>query len=172
MTDWLAIVSAQETRLWRTAYRILRHQDDALDCCQQAIVDAYEYSLTHKVDRWEALLVSLTTRRSIDRLRQRSRMRAIVVPLPDDSELASCSDCPVELTEAAELIDRLRATLAELPAKQGQVFWLSCIERTSHDDIASCLGISVNESRVLLHRARSRLASLINRQSSDARHRE
>ena len=168
MTDWLTIISAHEAKLWRTAYRILNHRDDALDCCQQAIVDAYEYSLTHGVDQWGAFLTSLTTRRAIDRLRQRNRTRQ-VVSLSDAGEPASDSECPAQQAEASELVDRVRAALVDLPQKQAEVFWLSCVEHASHDDIGQCLGISANESRVLLHRARSRLDSILNHQRSGAR---
>ena len=67
MTDWPNIISVHEAMLWRTVYRVLNHRDDALDCCQEALLDAYKYAMNHEVEDWGALLTSLATRRAIDR---------------------------------------------------------------------------------------------------------
>ena len=160
-TDWCTIISAHEVLLWRTAYRILNHREDALDCCQQAVLDAYEYSLTHQVDQWGGLLTSLTVRRAIDRLRHRVRSRRMTASLEEVTEPLADGDGPVELAEASELIGRLRNALAALPDKQAEVFWLSCVEQSSHAEIGRLMAISPNESRVLLHRARAQLASML-----------
>jgi RNA polymerase sigma factor (sigma-70 family) len=161
MTDWPAIVSTHESLLWRTAYRILNHRDDALDCCQQALLDAYEYGCNRTVDDWRALLTSVVTRRSIDRLRQRRRALRTVVALDQVAEPLAKTACPEQRTTELELMERLRSALTALPCKQAEVFWLSSVEQLSHEDISRQLAITQNESRVLLHRARLRLASLL-----------
>lgn len=169
MTDWHEIISIHEAMLWRTVYRVLNHRDDALDCCQEALLDAYKYALNHEVDDWGALLTSLATRRAIDRLRKRVRARQILVSLNDAPEPATDADCPVQRAQASELMDRLRNVLAELPDKQAEVFWLGCVEGLSHEQIGLQLTISPNESRVLLHRARLQLASTLDSRHFDAR---
>jgi RNA polymerase sigma-70 factor (ECF subfamily) len=169
MIDWPQIVSAHSATLWRAVYRVLNHRDDALDCCQDALLDAYRYAQNHDVDDWGALLTSLGTCRAIDRLRQRIRSRQVVISLKDTAEPATDADCPVQRAEASELVDRLRSVVAELPDKQSHVFWLSCVEGLSHEQIGRQLTISPNESRVLLHRARLRLASMLDSHHCDAR---
>lgn len=169
MTDWPTILATNEAALWRAAYRVLNHRDDALECCQAALLDAYKYSLTHQVDDWAALLVSLATRRSIDRLRRRASRNRVLVPLDDVPEPATLMECPSQRTEASELMDRLREALVELPKKQAEVFWLNCVEQLSHEDISRQLMMTANESRVLLHRARSQLAKIFNPQQSKTR---
>jgi RNA polymerase sigma-70 factor (ECF subfamily) len=166
MIDWPQIVSAHEAVLWRAAYRILAHRDDALDCCQEALLDAYEYARTRSVNDWPALLTHFVTRRAIDRLRQRSRRQQTFTPLECVGEPAGSIGCPVREAEASELIDRLRQALAGLPQKQAEVWWLSSIEQLSHAAISAHLGITPNESRVLLHRARSQLGLQLDQQSS------
>lgn len=156
MTDWNEIVGKHQATLWRTAYRLLNHYDDALDCCQESLLDAYRLSSHHKVDDWGAVLTCLVTRCAIDRLRQRVRTRRHVVPL-NGVEPADDGACPVQNAEASEVLERLRGLLAELSEKQAAVFWLSCVEGLSHEAIAQQLAISPNESRVLLHRARAAL---------------
>ena len=56
-----------------------------------------------------------------------------------------------------ELMDRVRAGMVELPEKQAEVFWLSCLEGLSHQQIADLMQVTPGEVRVLLHRARARL---------------
>jgi DNA-directed RNA polymerase specialized sigma24 family protein len=57
-----------------------------------------------------------------------------------------------------ELFDRLRQMVSELPNKQAEAFWLTCIEGFSIDEISVLLSITANEARVLVHRARERLS--------------
>jgi RNA polymerase sigma-70 factor (ECF subfamily) len=59
-------------------------------------------------------------------------------------------------------MERVREGMAELPEKQAEVFWLSCLEGISHQQIADLLRVPPGEVRVLLHRARTRLSSLLN----------
>lgn len=159
MTDWNAIVASHQAQLWRTAYRLLNNYDDALDCCQDALLDACQYAKKHNVDEWGAVLTCLTTRRAVDRLRRRVRARRHVVSLNGIAEPPAKGDCPVERAQASEAMERIRSLLTELSEKQAAVFWLSCVEGMSHEQIGQQLAISVNESRVLLHRARAFIES-------------
>jgi RNA polymerase sigma factor (sigma-70 family) len=61
-----------------------------------------------------------------------------------------------------ELMDRVRDGMAELPDKQAEVFWLSCIEGLPHQQIGLLLDIPQGEVRVLLHRARKHLRTILN----------
>ena len=158
MNDWNEIVSAHRIAVWGTAYRILGNRDDSLECCQDALLDAYRYSQKNSIDNWGAILVSFTTRRAIDRLRQRVRRRNSEVAIKDVEEPASLSTSPTENAEATELVEQLRDAIREMPVKQSRVFWLCCVEGLSHTEVSSTLQISMNESRVLLHRARAYLA--------------
>ncbi|MDA8563117.1 sigma-70 family RNA polymerase sigma factor [Mariniblastus sp.] len=169
MTDWNEIVSAHQSKLWRTAYRILANRDDSLECCQEALLDAYRYSQENSIDNWDGLLVSLTARRAIDRLRQRVRRRDKEVGIEHVEEPTTLSTSPIANAEASELVEQLREAIREIPVKQSRVFWLCCVEGLSHEDISRHLQISINESRVLLHRARSRLANSMAQLNTNAR---
>ncbi len=161
MTDWQAIVDEHGANLWRTVFRLLNHHHDALDCCQEVLLDAYRYALKRSVADWGALLTCFGTRRAIDRIRQRTRDGRATVPLDNVPEPSSGYDDPVRQAEASEVMQRLRELLTELPDKQAEAFWLACIEGLSHDEIGRELSISQNESRVLVHRARSRLEEML-----------
>jgi RNA polymerase sigma-70 factor (ECF subfamily) len=49
----------------------------------------------------------------------------------------------------------------ELKPQQRQMLWLSCVEGADHREIAAATGVGEGSVRVLLHRARKKLASLL-----------
>lgn len=67
---------------------------------------------------------------------------------------------PSELAEFNEDVERLRAALAKLPENYSRVIHLAHVDGLSHKDIATRLGISEANSRMLLSRALARLATL------------
>jgi RNA polymerase sigma-70 factor (ECF subfamily) len=161
MSDWASILSEHGATVWRTVYRLLNDHADALDCYQETFLAAWRLAERQPVVAWHALLVRLATRRAIDRLRQRVRTRARFTALDGVPEPATDAGCPLRQAGAAELLDRVRQALARLPPKQAEVFWLSCMEGQSHQQISQALHVSTGEVRVLLHRARAHLARVL-----------
>ena len=162
MIDWRAILAEHGSTVWRTAYRLLDHQEDALDCYQETFLAALRFARTQTVLDWPAFLAGLATRRAMDRLRQRYRSARRSIPIDTIPEPASERDGPVQHARASELMERIREAMAELPEKKAEVFWLSCIEGISHPQIAEAMTVPVGEVRVLLHRARKRLGANLN----------
>jgi RNA polymerase sigma-70 factor (ECF subfamily) len=161
MTDWPAILAAHGATVWRTLYKLLNHHADALDCYQETFLAAWRFAERQTVGDWGSFLTSLATRRAIDRLRSRYRVRSRVVAIDGVPEPSSEANCPLQHASTAELLDRVRQGLAELPAKQAEVFWLSCVEGLSHQQIADRLQVAPGQVRVLLHRARAGLRALL-----------
>jgi RNA polymerase sigma-70 factor (ECF subfamily) len=161
MTDWALLLAEHGPSVWRTVYRLLDHHADALDCYQETFLGAWRFAQSQPVANWSAFLTSLATRRALDRLRQRYRDRVRLAPLAGVPEPSSESESPVEDACAKELLDRTRAGMAELPDKQAEVFWLSCVEGMGHQQISERLEIPQPEVRVLLHRARAHLRALL-----------
>jgi RNA polymerase sigma-70 factor (ECF subfamily) len=155
MTDWPRLVHDHGPLVWRTAYRLLGHDADAADCFQEAFAAALQLSRRQPVAHWPSLLRRLATARALDRLRRRYRERAEAVTESVDS--AAPGPGPVERAEGAELAERLRQALSQLPPREAEVFCLRCVDDLSYDAIADQLGLSVNAVGVLLHRARGRL---------------
>ena len=157
MIDWDEILEAHGPMVWRTVYRLLGRHADALDCYQETFLAAYRSAGRGPVAHWPSFLTSLATRRAIDRLRRRGRAGGRFDSLDDVPEPVGRGDSPAEVAEGAEYLDEVRGLLAGLPAKQAEVFWLSCVEAMPHQAIADQLQIKAGEVRVLLHRARTRL---------------
>jgi RNA polymerase sigma factor (sigma-70 family) len=156
MTDWQAVVADHGPKVWRTVYRILNHHADALDCYQETFLAAHRSAGRGPIADWAAFLTTLAARRAIDRLRERARLRELVSALDHDPPVDAD---PSDRAAAAELMARVRAGMAKLPDRQAEVFWLSCVEGLSHDQIAAHLKTSPGAVRVLLHRARTALAA-------------
>src|SRR5438105_2106575 len=145
MIDWGAILAAHGSMVWRTVYRLLDHQADALDCYQETFLTAFQFSNREKVADWASFLAGVATRRAVDRLRQRYRSRSRAVPMDHVAEPSSDADCPLAQARASELMDRVREGLAELPERQAEVFWLSCLEGRSHEQIAELMQVTPGE---------------------------
>ena len=162
MIDWGVILAEQGSAVWRTVYRLLDHHDDALDCYQETFLAAFRFAHAQTIVDWPALLMSLATRRAMDRLRQRYRAGRRSIPLDTVPEPSSEVDSPLQQARANELMERVREVMAELPEKQAEVFWLSCLEGLSHQQVAHLMQVPPGEVRVLLHRARTRLSAVLN----------
>lgn len=169
MVDWDDILTAHGPLVWRIAYRLLGHYDDALDCSQETFLAAYCAAKCGTVDDWPAFLTSLATRRAIDLLRRRVRGRYRLAPLDDVPEPAGTGTCPVEQAQGGERLEQVRLHLGRLPAKQAEVFWLSCVEGLPHETICQQMNVSNGEVRVLLHRARARLRAALEAAPSETR---
>jgi RNA polymerase sigma-70 factor (ECF subfamily) len=163
MSDWPSILAEHGPSVWRTVYRLLDHDADALDCYQETFLAAWRFAEQQPVAEWASFLTSLATRRAVDRLRRRYRDRARVRALDGVREPTSAAGSPLEHASARELMERVREGMAELPDKQARVFWLSCVEGLSHQQIGDRLEIPPGEVRVLLHRARAHLRGLLDR---------
>lgn len=62
---------------------------------------------------------------------------------------------------AAQLAERIKPRLADLPDMQRQVVTLRDIEGLCADEVCDLLGLSEGNQRVLLHRSRSRLRGVL-----------
>jgi RNA polymerase sigma-70 factor (ECF subfamily) len=163
MIDWGAILAEHGWTVWRAVYRLLDHHHDALDCYQETFLGAFRFAHSQRIEDWSSFLLSLATRRAMDRLRQRYRSRCHSISLDSVPEPCTEVNGPIQQACANELMERVREAMAGLPDKQAEVFWLSCLEGLSHQQIADCMEVPAGEVRVLLHRARTRLGALLSR---------
>ena len=152
MTDWSQVVQQHGPIVWKTVYRILNHEADAADCFQNAFVSAWELSRAEAVRNWAGLLKRLATVRAIERLRQRRREASRLTELPESSVIPGKETSPGLAAESDELAEHLRGALAELDARQAEVFCLACLEDLDYREIAETLGLTVSHVGVLLHR--------------------
>src|SRR5262245_5716326 len=125
MTAWGVILAEHGPMVWRTVYRLLDHQDDALDCYQETFLAAFQFAQSRRIEGWRSFLASLAPRRAMDRLRQRYRSGRRAISMDTVTEPCGEVDGPIQEARANELMERVREGMAELPQKQAEVFWLS-----------------------------------------------
>ena len=154
MVDWSQIVQQHGPLVWTTVYRLLRHDADAADCFQRTFLSALVLSRTQTIRNWPGLLQRLGTARALESLRQRLRQAQRLRPLLEEVAVSSSTPEPDQAAAISELSDHLREALAQLDARQAQVFCLACLDGLSYAEIADQLGLTVSHVGVLLNRAR------------------
>jgi RNA polymerase sigma factor (sigma-70 family) len=94
----------------------------------------------------------------VDYWRQRQRERSA----PEDRAIATTSDPDVPLR-----VDMAR-TFGQLKPQQRQLLWMAYVEGADHREIATALGLRERSVRVLLHRARHKLARLLQQELKES----
>jgi RNA polymerase sigma factor (sigma-70 family) len=161
MHDWQEIRRLYGTIVFRAIFRILKRHDQALDCYQEIFLEAFERCRARRVHNWPALLRWLAVRRALDRLRSERRNARRAETNGDTSLLPDNVAEPSAELEFAELVERVRRAIARLPDRQGEAFWLHCVEQLTYAEIAEQFGTEINTVGILVHRARVRLRKLL-----------
>ncbi|WP_460970617.1 RNA polymerase sigma factor [Spirosoma migulaei] len=143
-------------RLFRLAQLFLRNREEAEDALQDVLLRLWtnrqQLDAYHSV---EALAVQMTKNLCLDRLKSHAKQKTT-----DDTALLGLAGeeispyRQVELADSAELI---RLLIDELPDQQKLVLHLRDVEEYSFEEIEQVTGLSVNNIRVILSRARQRL---------------
>jgi len=152
MSDLTAIITAHSEAVWRTAYRLLGHHEDALDCYQETFLAAWQLASKGEIRHWRTLLVRIATRRAIDRLRQRYQ-RDKALDSPEQLLQGRPVEEPDVRVQGEELQEQVRRGLGTLPAEQAEAFWLRHLEQLDVGEVAELMNIEPGHVRVLVHRA-------------------
>ena len=161
MPDWEHVREQFGPLVWATAYRILYDHAETSDCFQDVFAEVLERSSPEDVRDWPAFLRWLTAKRALNRLRQRRNEADRHSSRVEMGSLPALAPGPIEAAEWNELVDRVRRAVARLPAPQGEVFWLRCVEQLSYAEIGQQLKLDANTVGVLVHRARMHLRQVL-----------
>jgi RNA polymerase sigma-70 factor, ECF subfamily len=126
------------------------HADDIL---QETYLRALRRPLeTGDVRQWRAYLFRIAGNLLTDHWRRHDR----------ETNAGEVPDAPAQDRDAALRLDMGRM-FRRLRPRERQLLWLAYVEKASHDEIAAALGLRVPSVKVLLFRARSKLARLLRR---------
>ncbi len=95
------------------------------------------------------------------------RHRLELVPVPDEGSSDALTAAGDVATRAAGRTDLARA-MAHLTSRERELLWLAYAQGASHSEIADALGLKTSSIKMLLFRARRRLAGLLNPAASPA----
>lgn len=139
------------TLVFRVAFSVLRHREDAEDVAQDAFAKAYRsFHQLRDRDRFRAWLVKTTWRAAIDRYHANRRRGGREIAVEVDA-------AAVETADATERAGRLWRAIDRLPEKLRVTLVLAGIEGHNLKEVASLLGVPEGTVKSRLFLARQQL---------------
>ncbi len=163
------VFTRDRSRLFSIAYRMLGSASDAEDVLQDGWL-RYQRADHATIRSPEAFATTIVTRLCLDRLKStRATREEYIGPWLPEPVLTAEIQTPQVAVERAESVTLAFLVLLEtLSAEERAVFLLKDVFEYDHADIARMLGVSADNSRQLLHRAKARLADRRPRLSGSA----
>lgn len=156
--DFKSQLLPYKSKLFRLAHTLLNSRTEAEDAVQDVYLKLWD--MRRKLaayDSVEALAVTMLKNLCIDRLRSyRSRnqneggLEKVTIPTGDRSDPSQRMDTRQQLQQVLQLIEAL-------PEQQRMVLHLRDIEQYRYDEIEAMTGMSRNNIRVTLSRARKKV---------------
>jgi RNA polymerase sigma-70 factor (ECF subfamily) len=144
-------------RITGLCYLYVGDQSVAEDLAHDIFLKAMEkFHTIRAVFNFDTWLKRIAVNQCIDYLRQQPNFVPLPVELADEEDTEDAVLWVKDITA-----DELAETIRQLPELQRTVFNLYAIEGYSHKRIATLLGISVDNSKQLHHRARARLGKML-----------
>lgn len=144
------------------AFRLCRNRQDAEDIVQNAFVKAFHnlhtFRATSKFSTWFYRIVYNT---AITEVRSRKMTYDV-----DNMQLAETSDTfvdwgAIQTIERKERESMLESAMQKMPPDESLLLSLYYLEENSVKEIADIVGLTDSNIKVKLHRARKRLAALL-----------
>ena len=168
------LVKRYREKVYRQAFKILRHEEDAAEALQDAFLSAYRGLKNFKVEStFSTWLYRVATNAALMRYRRRRNPTVSLdqsqSPLEDAEPMAvpDWSAQPLDELLDTETREVLYESLMHLPEDLADVFIKRDIDGLSNAEVAQELGISVAAVKSRLHRARIGLREDLDRYFKD-----
>ncbi|MGH8295555.1 MAG: RNA polymerase sigma factor [Steroidobacteraceae bacterium] len=157
-----------EVRAFKIAQAALRHEDDALDAVQDAMLQLARAYADRPAEEWRPLFYRILENRIRDMQRRRTVRNRVMSWLPlrpeaDEEEpdpisrAVSDDPLPVRRLEIEEAMAGLQEALRTLPRRQQQAFLLRMLEGLDVAQTAMVMGCSEGSVKTHYFRALQRL---------------
>ncbi len=160
------LLAQHQDKLYRVAFRMAGHHEDAQDLLQDALLEAYRsfkrFQRGTYFDKW---LYRIMTNTFIDRQRHKKRaghVESLDAPLPGGEEgAAPTRDIPDWTDEPSRRIlsdlfdERIQKALDSLPPEFRMVLILADVEEFSYEEISEMMDTPIGTVRSRLHRVRA-----------------
>ena len=143
-----------KNQLFRLALRITQNRFEAEDVVQETMLKVWKgRSEWDKIDNIEAYCLTVCRNLSLDKMRHMDNQ---VQNIEQESEPAdqSYSANPEEQAVQHDRLQLVRQLISQLPEKQRSCMQLRDVEGKSYRDIATIIGISEEQVKVNIFRAR------------------
>src|ERR1700683_1509041 len=153
-----------ELKAFKIAQAALRHQDDALDAVQDAMLQLARAYADRPHEEWKPLFYRILENRIRDMQRRRTVRGRVIAWLPfrgeDEDEESdpiaqapSTEPQPLKRLELDEAMGALEKALGELPRRQQQAFMLRTLEGLDVAETATAMGCSEGSVKTHYFRA-------------------
>ena len=143
-----------KNKLYRFALRIMGDTEEAQDIVQEIFLRLWsKRDKLHEYRNLEAFAMTMTRNLCLDKLKSPSSKKE---SFKDDTEMFDNST-PYTKTETSDTLRLVRMAMDGLPEQQRMVIQLRDVEECDFDEIAEITGLSMNNVRVLLSRARKKI---------------
>ena len=161
-----------ELRAFRIAQMALRHEDDALDAVQDAMLQLARAYADRPAEEWRPLFYRILENRIRDMQRRRTVRNRVISWLPlrseaDEDEPDPIAEAvsedpqPVRRLEIDEAMTALQQAIAGLPRRQQQAFLLRSLEGLDVAQTAMAMGCSEGSVKTHYFRALQTLRAQI-----------
>ena len=165
-------LASVELRAFKIAQAALRHEDDALDAVQDAMLQLARAYANRPAQEWKPLFYRILENRIRDMQRRRTVRGRVLAWLPsrgeDDeeepdpiSQAPSPEPQPPRRLELEEAVGALEKAVAQLPPRQRQAFLLRSLEGMDVAQTAAAMGCSEGSVKTHCSRAAHALAQFL-----------
>jgi len=168
------LVNRYQDKVYRLAYKILRHEEDAAEALQDAFLSAFRGIKKFKAEStFSTWLYRVATNAALMRYRRRREPHVSLEqsqsPNQDAEpiEVPDWSSQPLEELLDLETREVMEASMARLHEDLRTVFVLRDVEGLSNAEVAEVLDVSVAAVKSRLHRARVALREDLDRYFKD-----
>jgi len=160
------LVTPHEQMLWRVCWHYTRHQEDAADCLQEAMLKAWRAIRTYRSEcSLKSWLYRIAATVCLDFLRKQKRLP----PTDSADEMAEeegftpvdASPTPDEAVIRQESADNIRAAIDALPADMRTAIILYALQGMQYEEIAEVTRTSVGTVKSRISRARQKIAKFL-----------
>jgi RNA polymerase sigma-70 factor (ECF subfamily) len=158
-------LASVELKAFKIAQAALRHEDDALDAVQDAMLQLARAYAQRPAEEWKPLFYRILENRIRDMQRRRTVRGRVIAWLPyrpgdddeDEPDLIAQAPSPelqpVQRLELDQAVGALEKALGELPRRQQQAFLLRTLEGLDVAETAAAMGCSEGSVKTHYFRA-------------------
>jgi RNA polymerase sigma factor (sigma-70 family) len=141
-------------KLFRLSFRFLGNVQEAEDVVQEVYLKLWNMrNKLEEINKVEAFATTMTKNLCLDKIKAR-RTVSIEEQLKNLNNKASSSENPLEMSESSENINLVRLIIDSLPEQLKSIMIMRDIEEYEFEEIQAITGLTLNNIRVSLSRAR------------------
>ena len=164
--DYEILVRRYNSQLYKTARGILVKEEDIEDVMQEAYIRGYEklrqFRKEARFSTWLTRILINCALEQVNKLKGREHLSMDALHKSDINRLQEIPNEGIANPEVGENIkNAIEAAINHLPAKYRVVFVLREIQQTPVAEAATALGISEENVKIRLHRAKTMLKDMV-----------